>query len=99
MRDELLAPQRAHYARVILDRLDNVLPIVEVPRRVSDRDRRAAPRRLVAEPVGLADLLGVLCGCGSTRVIAGGEEMAFEAACPALWPQTHGHGVDVATRL
>ena len=31
VRDELLAPQRAHYARVILDRLDNVLPVVEVP--------------------------------------------------------------------
>ena len=30
-RDELLAPQRAHYAMVILDRLDNELPLVEVP--------------------------------------------------------------------
>ncbi len=30
-RDELLAPQRAHYAQVILDLLDNQLPLVEVP--------------------------------------------------------------------
>ncbi|MCY3950910.1 MAG: hypothetical protein OXF61_17160 [Acidimicrobiaceae bacterium] len=32
-RDRLLAPQRAHFARVILDRLDNELPRVEVPDR------------------------------------------------------------------
>ena len=31
VRDELLAPQREHYAKVILDRLDNELPHVEVP--------------------------------------------------------------------
>ena len=31
VRDELLAPQRAHFAREILDRLDNELPLVEVP--------------------------------------------------------------------
>ena len=31
VRDELLAPQRAQYAEVILDRLDNELPPVEVP--------------------------------------------------------------------
>lgn len=31
VRDELLAPQRAHYAGVVLDRLDNELPVVEVP--------------------------------------------------------------------
>ncbi len=31
MRDEMLAPQRAHYARVILERLDDELPLVEVP--------------------------------------------------------------------
>lgn len=30
-RDELLAPQRAHYATVILDLLDNQLPVLEVP--------------------------------------------------------------------
>lgn len=28
---ELLAPQRAHFAREILDRLDNELPLVEIP--------------------------------------------------------------------
>ncbi len=33
VRDDLLAPQRAHYARVILDRLDNELPLVEIPTR------------------------------------------------------------------
>ena len=32
-RDRLLAPQREHFARVILDRLDNELPRVEVPDR------------------------------------------------------------------
>ena len=31
LRDELLAPQRAHYAQVILDVLDNLLPAIEVP--------------------------------------------------------------------
>lgn len=31
VRDELLAPQRAHYARVILDKLDNETPLVQVP--------------------------------------------------------------------
>ena len=35
-RDELLAPQRDHYAKVILDRLDNELPLVEVPVRYQD---------------------------------------------------------------
>lgn len=33
VRDQLLAPQRAHFAEVILDRLDNELPLVEVPAR------------------------------------------------------------------
>ena len=31
VRDKLLVPQREHYATVILDRLDNELPLVEVP--------------------------------------------------------------------
>ncbi len=30
-RDELLAPQRQHFAREMLDRIDNELPLVEVP--------------------------------------------------------------------
>ena len=33
VRGELLAPQRAHFARVILDRLDNEMPRVEIPER------------------------------------------------------------------
>lgn len=36
LRDELLAPQRAHYARVVMDRLDNELPIVKVPPEYQD---------------------------------------------------------------
>ena len=36
VRDELLAPQREHYAKVILDRLDNELPPVEVPAEYQD---------------------------------------------------------------
>ena len=33
VRDELLVPLRAHYAKVILERLDTELPLVEVPAR------------------------------------------------------------------
>lgn len=33
VRDELLAPQRAHFANEVLDRLDNELPAVEIPPR------------------------------------------------------------------
>ena len=36
-RDRLLAPQRAHFARVILDRLDNELPFVGVPAEYQDQ--------------------------------------------------------------
>ena len=36
VRDRLLAPQRAHFARVILDRLDNELPLVEIPPEYQD---------------------------------------------------------------
>lgn len=35
-RDELLGPQREHFARVIVDRLDNELPVVEVPPEYQD---------------------------------------------------------------
>ena len=33
VRDELLAPQRAYFAKEVLDRLDNELPVVETPAR------------------------------------------------------------------
>ncbi len=36
VRDDLLAPQRAYFAREILDRLDNELPLVEVPPEYQD---------------------------------------------------------------
>ena len=36
VRDELLAPQRSHYAHVILDRLDNEVPLVKIPDRYRD---------------------------------------------------------------
>ena len=36
-RDDLLASQRARYAEVILDVLDNVLPAVEVPAEYQDQ--------------------------------------------------------------
>lgn len=36
LRDELLAPQRAHYADAILDWIDNSLPAVEIPIRYRD---------------------------------------------------------------
>lgn len=32
-RDELLAPQRAYFAKEVIDRLDNELPVVEIPAR------------------------------------------------------------------
>ncbi|MXW61870.1 MAG: hypothetical protein F4003_08845 [Acidimicrobiaceae bacterium] len=35
-RDRLLAPQRGHYAQVILDSLDNELPLVEIPAEYRD---------------------------------------------------------------
>ena len=36
VRDELLAPQRAFFAREILDRLDNEMPVVEIPPEYQD---------------------------------------------------------------
>lgn len=35
-RDELLAPQRARYAQTVLDVLDNLLPVVEIPPEYQD---------------------------------------------------------------